>query len=183
MSPAVEKHAAADTARERDLELEFTRVFHAPRELVFDAWTVPARLSQWFGPQGCTIPICEVDPRPGGAYRIVFRRPDGTEFPLRGVLREFVRPERLVMTRNVSEFPEEFHAEVRRLGGVSSKLPVASVLTITFEDENGATRMRVHSLFPEKGDRDAHVKSGAPDGWSRMFEKLAAVLGARMETP
>ena len=181
MSP-LQENAAADRAPEKDLELELTRVFHAPRELVFDAWTDPARLARWFGPKGCTIPVCEVDARPGGAYRIVFRRPDGTEFPLRGVLREFVRPERLVMTRNVSEFPAEWHAEVRRLGGVSSMLPEASVLTITFDDENGATRMRVHTLFREKGDRDAHVKSGAPDGWSQMFERLAAVLGARMET-
>lgn len=182
MSP-VQENAAADKPREKDLELELTRVFHAPRELVFEAWTDPARLARWFGPHGCTIPVCEVDARAGGAYRIVLRRPDGTDFPLRGVFREFVRPERLVMTRDVSAFPAEFHAEVRRLGGVSSMHPEASVLIVTFEDENGATRLRVRSLFREKGDRDAHVKMGAPDGWSQSFEKLAALLGARMETP
>ena len=181
MSP-VQENVAADKAREKDLELELTRVFHAPRELVFDAWTDPARLARWFGPHGGTIPVCEVDARAGGAYRIVLRRPDGTDYSLRGVFREFVRPERLVMTRDVSAFPAEWHAEVRRLGGVSSMLPEASILTVTFDDENGATRLRVHSRFRERGDRDAHVKMGAPDGWSQSFERLAAVLGARMET-
>jgi uncharacterized protein YndB with AHSA1/START domain len=182
MSP-VQENAAADKSQEKDLELEFTRVFHAPREIVFEAWTDAAGLARWFGrPHGCTTPVCEADARPGGAYRMVIRMPDGEEYPLKGVFCEVDRPRRLVMTLDVSEYPAWFHAEIRRLGGVGSTHPEAIVLTVTFDDENGATRLRVRSRFREKGDRDAHVKMGAPHGWSQSFEQLAALLGARMET-
>src|SRR5208282_1015543 len=79
-------------------ELVITRIFDAPRELVFKAWTDPRHVAQWWGPKGFTNPVCEMDVRPGGALRIVMRAPDGSEYPMTGIFREIVAPERLVFT-------------------------------------------------------------------------------------
>src|SRR5579864_2222874 len=90
-------------------ELVITRVFHAPPEVVFKAWTDPKQMAQWWGPHKFTNPVCEMDVRPGGAWRIVMRGPDGSLHPAKGVYREIVEPERLVMTVNHSELPDEWH--------------------------------------------------------------------------
>ena len=81
-----------------DLELVITRIFDAPRELVFKAWAEPDRAVRWWGPQGFTTAYCEMDVRPGGAYRVCMRSPEGTEHWQRGVCREVIEPERLVFT-------------------------------------------------------------------------------------
>src|SRR5258705_11639360 len=86
--------AQADT-KPLTREVTITRLVGAPRELVFRAWTDPKHLAQWWGPRGFTNPVCEVDLRVGGALRIVMRAPNGTEYPMRGVFREIVAPERL----------------------------------------------------------------------------------------
>ena len=87
--------AAGETAQR---ELVITRVFDAPRALVFKAWTEPDRLVRWWGPQGFTTPFCTMDLRPGGAVRFCMRSPEGTDHWLQGVYREIVAPERLVCT-------------------------------------------------------------------------------------
>ena len=79
-------------------ELVLTRVFDAPRELVFKAWTDAKRVAQWWGPHQFTNPVCELDARPGGAIRIHMRGPDGTVYPMTGVYQEVVEPERIVFT-------------------------------------------------------------------------------------
>jgi uncharacterized protein YndB with AHSA1/START domain len=79
-----------------DREIVMTRVFDAPRALVFDAYTNPEHLPHWFGPRGWTLPVCEIDLRPGGPWRFVLRGPDGTEMGMRGVYQEIAPPERLV---------------------------------------------------------------------------------------
>ena len=79
----------------KDRELIITRVFDAPRDLVFKAWTEPERLAQWWGPEGFALPFLELDMRPGGAWRACMRGPDGTNFWQHGVCRELVPPERL----------------------------------------------------------------------------------------
>ena len=79
-------------------ELVLTRTFDAPRELVFQAWTNPKRLAEWWGPKGFTNPVCEVDVRPGGAIRIDMTGPDGTVYPMGGTFREVVPTERLVFS-------------------------------------------------------------------------------------
>src|SRR5258708_29275739 len=89
---AAKSSAAAELA---ERELVITRIFDAPRELVFKVWTDPKHLAQWWGPQGFTNPVCEIDLRPGGALRIVMRAPDGAEHPMTGIYREIVAPERL----------------------------------------------------------------------------------------
>jgi uncharacterized protein YndB with AHSA1/START domain len=86
---------------ERELVIE--RVFDAPPELVFQAWTQPAHLARWWGPKGFTNPVCEVDLRVGGAWRIVMRAPNGVEYPGGGIYREIVVPERLVFTNGARD--------------------------------------------------------------------------------
>ena len=83
-----------------DREIVMTRVFDAPRHLVFDALTKPELLARWYGPRGWTLVVCEIDLRVGGAWRFVPRRPDGKEIGQRGVYREIVRPERIVHTES-----------------------------------------------------------------------------------
>src|ERR1700722_7233031 len=78
-----------------------TRLFDAPRDLVFKAWTDPKHLAQWFGPHGFTNPVCEVDLRPGGIWRHVMRGPDGNDYPMISIFQEVLPPERLVFTSYV----------------------------------------------------------------------------------
>jgi uncharacterized protein YndB with AHSA1/START domain len=75
-------------------ELTLVRTFSAPRALVFEVWTDPKHLAQWWGPQGFTNPVCEFDPRVGGAFRIHMRGPDGVTYPMKGIIQEIVPPER-----------------------------------------------------------------------------------------
>lgn len=90
------------------------RIIKAPRERVFKAWTDPKQMAQWWGPAVFTTPVCEMDVRPGGLYRIVMRSPDGVDYPLKGVYREVVEPERLVMTMDLSEHPDAWHDRLDR---------------------------------------------------------------------
>jgi uncharacterized protein YndB with AHSA1/START domain len=78
-------------------EVVITRIFDAPRALVFQAWTDPKQMAQWWGPHGMSNPICEMDVRPGGAYRIVMRNPNGVDYPMKGVYREVVKACRLAL--------------------------------------------------------------------------------------
>src|SRR5579862_8930953 len=90
--------ADAQTKPFAEREVTITRTFAAPRALVFKAWTDPQHLAQWWGPKGFTNPVCEFDARVGGALRIHMRGPDGTIYPMEGVIRELVTPERLVFS-------------------------------------------------------------------------------------
>ena len=92
-----------------DREIVITRVVDAPRELVWQAWTEPGHLGRWRGPRAFTNPTCELDLRPGGAYRLVMRSPDGVDYPLKGFYREIVAPGRLVLTMDCSEHPDAWH--------------------------------------------------------------------------
>ena len=106
-------------------ELDITRVFDAPREVGWKAWTDPKKMAQWWGPHGFTNPVCELDARPGGQIRVDMRGPDGTVYPMTGVYREITPPERLVFTSAASD--EEGN-------------PLFEVLnTVTFAEQSGKT--------------------------------------------
>ncbi len=94
-----------------DREILITRVLAAPRQRVFEAWTDCEHVPHWMlGPEGWTMPICQIDLRPGGAYRHVWRRPDGEETEIRGVYKEIAPPERLVCTESWGgDSPETLH--------------------------------------------------------------------------
>src|ERR1700739_5045499 len=89
---------SSTTAEFAEREVIITRIFDAPRELVFKAWTDPKHVAQWWGPKGFTNPVCELDVRVGGAIRIHMRSPDGSVYPMKGEFREIVPPERLRFT-------------------------------------------------------------------------------------
>ncbi len=147
---------AATAAAER--ELVVTRVFDAPRRLVFKAWTEPEHLARWWGPQGFALISCDIDVRPGGAWCRSMRAPDGSEIRKHGVYREIVAPERLVFTY-VSDDAE----------GNSGP---ETLVTVTFADLDGKTRLTLRqTLFESVVARDAHQV-----GWTSCLERFAEYL-------
>lgn len=138
-----------------------TRVFDAPRELVFEAWTNPKHLVQWWGPNGFTTTIRAIDVRPGGVWRFVMHGPDGVDFENRIVYEEIVKPERLVY---------------RHPGGEDVE-PVQIHTTITFEDHDGKPKLTMRMLFPSAAERDRVAeKYGAVEGAIQTLERLAEHL-------
>jgi uncharacterized protein YndB with AHSA1/START domain len=153
MSPRSE---VAGTVAANPLELVITRVFDAPRRLVFDAWTMAEHLSRWFAPRPLTMSSCEVDCRPGGVFRFVMREPGGTEYPFEGAFREVVAPERIVFTGTIHE------------GN-------ATVTTITFAEYDGKTTLTMRQTFTFESD----ATRGAKQGWTMTLNQLGEHIGTR----
>lgn len=149
---------ADDLARASKREVAITRIFDAPRELVFKAWTDPKHLAQWWGPKGFTLPGCEMDFRPGGAYRFVMRGPDGKDYPFHGVYLEIVEPERIAFTAIIDNAP-------------GNEL----VTTATFAEEGGRTRLTVKQTVPTEP-----YARGQKQGWTESLERLADHLTKEM---
>lgn len=143
-----------------DREIVLTRVFDAPRELVFRAYTDPDHLPHWWGPNGFTNTVHEMDVRPGGMWRFTMHGPDGTDYPNRIVYEEVVRPERLVFAHGADRDDDRgrFH------------------VTVTFDDEGGRTRVTQRMLFATAAQRDATVKFGAVELGHQTLDRLAAYL-------
>lgn len=142
-------------------DLVLTRVLDAPPRLVFQAWTDPRRLAQWWGPKGFTNPVCEVDPRPDGAIRILMTAPDGTEYPMDGVFREIVEPTRLSFTCKA-------HVD-------DSGLPSLEVLNmVTFEEVDGKTLLTLTARVIHAGPGAAQAVAGMEQGWSESLDRLEA---------
>jgi uncharacterized protein YndB with AHSA1/START domain len=144
-----------------DTEIVLTRVFDAPRALVFEAHTKPEHVARWFGLRGSTLPVCEIDLRVGGAYRFVLREPSGSDMPIKGVYREIVPPERLVYTEIFEQFEEQ--------GG-------EALVTMTLEERNGKTTLTSRSVYRSKEVRDAVVQSGMEEGAAETYDRLAEHL-------
>ena len=151
-----------DTA---DRELVVERVFNAPRELVFKAWTEPERLMRWFGPKGWTLPVCRIDLRPGGVWHYCLRGPTGETSWGRAVYQEIVAPERLAFTDAFSD----------EAGQVNEAMPVM-LITITFIDQGGHTRLTSRTLFATAAERQAIVDMGAIEGMRETWDRLDAYL-------
>ena len=142
-----------------DREIVMTRVFDAPRQLVFESWTSPRHLPHWMlGPEGWTMPVCEIDLRPGGAWQFVWRRSDGTGMEMRGSYREIMPPERLVSTESWGgDWPETLN-------------------TLVLSERDGKTTIALTILYPSKEARDAALKTGMKEGVSVSFDRLAEYL-------
>lgn len=142
-----------------DRVLVLTRVFDAPRTLVFTAWSAPEHLAHWFGPRGFTLPFCEVDFRVGGNYRVCMRSPDGKDYWVHGVYREILEPERLAFTWE-RDGPDDPHAG-------------HTLITVTLEERGaGKTRLTLHqATFDSSEIRDGHA-----GGWTEAFERLGEYL-------
>ena len=146
-----------------DRELAMTRVFDAPRSMVFDAWIKPELLKRWLGVFGSwTFAVCEVDLRVGGKYRFVWRGKDGNEMAMGGVYREIVRPERIVCTEKFDDPWYEGDA----------------IDTTIFVERAGKTTMTTTVLYGSKEIRDAVLKSPMESGVAKSYDKLAEVLAA-----
>lgn len=142
--------------------LVITRVFDAPRALVFKAWTQPEHLARWWGPRGYSLPSCQIDLRPGGSYRFQMRSPSGEIHWWHGVVREIVEPERIVWT-----------CSVNNADGTS--ISAETLLTVTLEEYAGKTRLTLHqAIFESTAIRDAH-SNGWNDAFGRLAEHLASV--------
>lgn len=174
MKTATVKPSRPADATDRDFSI--AREFDFPRELVFKAWSEPKHFAAWWGPCSFTNPVCEIDFKAGGAYRITMRSPEGVDYPIKGIYREIVRPERLVMTIDCSEHPAEWH-DMTNPDRDRSKPPQLDALqTVTFEDLGGRTRLSIHTRFETAALRDRMVKMGMTEGWSGSLDKLAAYL-------
>ena len=141
-----------------DREIVLTRVFDAPRRLVWDAFTKPELLKRWFGPRGWSLVVCEVDLRVGGGFRFVLRGPDGQDLGMRGVYREIVPPERSVHMESFDDYPGE------------------SQVSAVFVEQAGKTTLSATVLYPSKEIRDAVIKSGMEHGAAESYDKLAELL-------
>lgn len=154
-------------------EFAIARRFAVPRPRVFEAWVEPRRLAQWWGPHGFTNPLCELDVRPGGAYRIVMRDAAGVDYPVRGVYLEVVVPELLVMTDDCSEHPPEWHAQLD-FGAEEDDGPPSldSLSRVTFVAEDDRTLLAIRTLFASARICDAMLKMGMAEDWAQSLERL-----------
>jgi uncharacterized protein YndB with AHSA1/START domain len=142
--------------------VDITRVIDAPRERVFAAWTQAEHLARWFSPKGFTIPSCEADARPGGAFRLVMRSPDGKDYRVRGSYREVVAPERLVI-----ECTADDDKGIARL---------EEVINVTFAENHGKTTLTVHATASGPSAEAAAMLEGMPKGWAQTVDRLGAHL-------
>ncbi len=147
-------------------EISITRIFAAPRDLVWRAWTEAEQLAQWFMPHGFTVPACHMDLRPGGKFTMTVRGPDGTESPTGGEFKEIDPPQRLVFTTTAFDGPD----------GV----PMLEVLnTVTFADRGEKTELTLHAVVTKATLEMAAPLAGMEEGWLQSFEKLDGLLTGR----
>jgi uncharacterized protein YndB with AHSA1/START domain len=144
-----------------DREIQLTRLFDAPRHLVFEAMTKPEHITQWWGclADGYSVPVCEVDLRPGGRWRYVNRTPKGELVAFYGVYREIAPPERLVFTEIFEPFPDS-----------------ESIVTTVLTEENGKTRFTMTALYPSLDVRDMVLKTGMERGAAISYDRLEEVV-------
>jgi uncharacterized protein YndB with AHSA1/START domain/DNA-binding transcriptional ArsR family regulator len=170
---------SSDAHRSTDREFVITRIFDAPRELVFKAWTDPKLMARWWGPHHFTNPVCELDARPGCAWRIVMRGPDGADHPAQGLYREVAAPQRLVWTIDHSQLSDQWHDLVNPTRDKSKGKPAYEVIsTVTFDERDGKTTLTIRNQFESPAIRDAFLKIGMTDGWSQSLERLGTLLHA-----
>ncbi|MDP3897793.1 MAG: SRPBCC domain-containing protein [Mesorhizobium sp.] len=150
-------------------ELSFIRMLDAPRELVFRAWTSAACVAAWWGPHGFSIPLCEVDPRPGGRFAVHMRGPDGTLYPGGGVFLEIAAPELLAFTSTLT--------------GGNGRVLIDAVNTVSFEDLGPRTKMTLDARVVSAARQAAGSLAGMEEGWTQSLERLAAIVKAAGAAP
>ena len=156
------------TTTPSDREIVMTRLFDAPRDLVFEAMSKPEHVRRWWGllDERYSVPVCEIDFRVGGAWRFVSRGPQG-EAGFHGVYREIDAPERIVFTEIFDPFPD-----------------VESVVTSVLKEENGKTRFTVTCLYPSLEVRDMVLSTGMEGGAAISYDRLEEVAaGLHRATP
>jgi uncharacterized protein YndB with AHSA1/START domain len=153
-----------------ELVLVITRVFDAPRDLVFKAWTDPEHFVRWWGPKGFTVPFCKIDLRPGGVMHFCMRSPEGQDIWNKGVFREVVEPERIVSTDSFSD--EEGNLVQPAHYGMSPDWPSETLVTVTFAEHDGKTKLTLQQTVLES----VAERHGARQGWTETLDCLAEYL-------
>ncbi len=143
-------------------ELKLTRILNAPRELVFEAWTDPKHLAEWWGPAGFTNPVCKADAKHGGKIYIEMKSPDGTVYPMNGTFKEIIRPEKIVFTSGALDKNGNTIFEVLN--------------TVTFANENGKTKLTLHAIVDDISDEARPYIDGMDQGWSQSIDRLEAFV-------
>ena len=138
-------------------EIVFTRVFERPRHLLFDAWTKPEHLRQWWGCDGSSLTVCDIDLRVGGAWQLVMRMPDGSDHPFQGVYQEIVPNERLV------------YSECYVMPRIGSP---EWLTTVTFEEFEGGTKLTHSIVHRSRETRDGHLQAGMEAGTAQTLRRL-----------
>ena len=152
-----------------DLEIVWQRTFKAPRRLLFDAWTRCDLLKRWFAPNGWSLPVCEVDLVPGGAYRYVMRKDDGAEMVIGGVHREVVPPERFSASQVFEGFSE-----------VGWRPQDVCQFTMEFVEHDGTTTWTMRLVYPSREARDAVLQMGME--FDRLDQFLQEELAGTQES-
>ena len=148
----------ADARMPTDREIVITRLINAPQELVFDAWTDPEQVGQWWGPSGFTTTTHKMEVKPGGVWRFVMHGPDGRDYQNKITYLEIVPPERLVYSHG---------------GGEEDLEPISFQTTVTFVAEGNRTRVTMRAVFPTREQRDRVVKEhGAIEGGEQHLARL-----------
>jgi len=158
---AMQESTTLEVTTPSDREIVMRRTFNAPRRLVFETWTNPKYVPQWMlGPPGWSMPVCEIDLRPGGAWHFVWRQSDGTEMEMRGTYREVKPPERVVSTESWGgDWPETLN-------------------TVVFAEKDGKTSVAITILYPSKEARDAALRTGMAKGAGMSYDRLAGLLAS-----
>ncbi|WP_420909039.1 SRPBCC family protein [Leptospira noguchii] len=144
-----------------DREIRATRIFDAPRDLVFRMWTEPEHVIHWWGPKGFTNTFETMDVRPGGIWKFIMHGPDGTDYPNLIVFLEIIRPEKLVYKHgsDMEDHPGDFH------------------VTVLFSEQNGKTTLDMTMLFNTVQQRNETVeKYGAIEGLNQTMDRLVEYL-------
>lgn len=146
---------------ENDAELTMTRLFDAPRELVWRVWTDPAHIRHWWGPHACSNTDCVIELRVGGAFRLDMHAPNGDTYPCRGRIREVDEPRRLVIEGD----PGSPHA-------CGAGLPPGAVVTVTLDVHGDKTRLTLHTRFPSTAALQDADQAGYGVGWATTLDRL-----------
>jgi uncharacterized protein YndB with AHSA1/START domain len=154
--------AKSNVAENMERALTITRIFDASPDVVFKAWTDPKQMKQWWGPKCFTNPICELDVRPGGAWRIVMRAPDGMEYDGGGIYREVVPSQRLVFSNNAFD-----HEGKSLLEGVTS---------VNFAAQGTKTKLTLETRMVGKVSYAAQMLAGMEAGWNQSLDRLADLV-------
>lgn len=144
-----------------DLEIEMKRVFRTSARTLFDVWTKPEHVRKWYAVRSTTMTVCDIDLRVGGAWRWVVAKPNGFEIAFSGVFREIEAPHRFQRTEYFEAIPDS-----------------GSIVTVTFDEQDGQTTLTMNMLFEDKEHRDGCLKSGMELGVQECYQKIDELLAS-----
>lgn len=150
-------------------EIVITRTFEAPREKVWQAWTTPDEIEQWWGPHGFTTRVDELNFQPDGKFTYVMLDKDENEYPSSGIFKEIVEGEKIVAT---DEFGDSNNNEQAAPEG----LPTGMVNTTSFEEDGNQTKISISIIHQSAEDRKKHEEMGVVDGFNQQLDKLGEHL-------